>query len=242
MYPLAKVLIVPLRSMGVTPNMITIFNVLLGFFTSYLLVHEQLALCALGLVAHQLLDAMDGAMARRYGLTSEFGAKLDEYTDLVFGTCVGATALCYAWPNPLSVVFIVACCAVMLLGELAYKSAEEKRKPFFVEELTFLELVGLWGIENMTYNLVVIGIVVYASKKSSTSYGWMQAVIQFMSYHGISMPIMTTSLMVICAVLILAVKFKDYQASKAAQARNDLCCEGSAPLLATEAHYIISVV
>ena len=37
MYPLAKILCPPLRTLGVTPNMITIFNIFIGMGSGYAL-------------------------------------------------------------------------------------------------------------------------------------------------------------------------------------------------------------
>eukprot|EP01052_Picozoa_sp_SAG31_P007083 SAG31_NODE_333_length_17527_cov_6.972056_10_plen_116_part_00 len=52
---------------------------------SYAMSEKQWLLCFAFNFCHQLLDAMDGTMARMYSMTSELGAKLDEFTDIFFG-------------------------------------------------------------------------------------------------------------------------------------------------------------
>eukprot|EP01048_Picozoa_sp_COSAG05_P001337 COSAG05_NODE_45_length_25418_cov_92.923299_3_plen_93_part_00 len=42
---------------------------------------------------HQLLDAMDGTMARMFNLQTDLGAKLDEFTDIFFGAVTALGAL-----------------------------------------------------------------------------------------------------------------------------------------------------
>ena len=93
MYPLAGYLIVPLRAIGITPNMITIFNIGVGAGASYFLAKRDFALSWVLLFLHQLFDAMDGSMARKYNMCSELGAKLDEYTDICFGVFLATGAM-----------------------------------------------------------------------------------------------------------------------------------------------------
>eukprot|EP01048_Picozoa_sp_COSAG05_P011580 COSAG05_NODE_1100_length_5884_cov_7.338634_6_plen_192_part_00 len=123
MYPISKVLCPPLRKLGVTPNQITLFNVLVGLGSGYGLgnlspsaplpprftfppcvytpdVHHACAtvtknwpLAWVLNFGHQLLDAMDGTMARMFNMQTELGAKLDEFTDIFFGAVTSLGAL-----------------------------------------------------------------------------------------------------------------------------------------------------
>jgi phosphatidylglycerophosphate synthase len=176
MYPLARLLIVPLHALHITPNMITVTNVLLvGTTCSYALFSRRWASAIVLVFLHQLLDAMDGTMARAYNLQSEFGAKLDEYTDIVFGVLLATSALGCAWPNPVMCATLVCLCFAMLYGELAYANAMKRQPhpPRYVEELQLWELVGLWGLENMTYNMYGISFLLYVSTEAEAELGWM---------------------------------------------------------------------
>ena len=71
---------------------LTIFNIFVGASAAYAMASAWwVSLIAL-VVLHQLIDAMDGTMARMYGLGSKFGAKLDEFTDIYFGTSLSVSA------------------------------------------------------------------------------------------------------------------------------------------------------
>jgi phosphatidylglycerophosphate synthase len=52
----------------------------------------------------QLLDAMDGTMARMFKMHTEFGAKLDEFTDIFFGVVLALSS------------FLVSSCARLRRG------------------------------------------------------------------------------------------------------------------------------
>ena len=227
MYPLAKILIVPLHALHITPNMITIFNILVGAATSYCLLFHMWLLAVTGTFVHQLLDAMDGTMARTYGLTSEFGAKLDEYTDIVFGVLLGCSALGCAWPNPVACVFLASISFLMLFGELNYANAQKRTPvpPRYVEELSFFELVGLWGIENMTYNMWAIALVLYASTEAEETMGWMQDPVDFV-------PSLTLQIMVV-VLGGLAIALSVYMKSQAAQTTPPSPTRPTAPVRAS---------
>lgn len=205
MYPLAKVLIVPLHALHITPNQITIFNIAVGATTSWALFQRMWTWCIFGVFLHQLLDAMDGTMARAYNQQSEIGAKLDEYTDIVFGLLLGSSALGCAWPNPVVCVFVAFICFFMLFGELNYANAMKRQPapPRYVEELSFFELVGLWGLENMTYNMCGIATVLYASTEAE-ALGWMKDPADLVP--TISLQIMAALL--VCVAIALCVYMK----------------------------------
>ena len=214
MYPLAGYLIVPLRAIGITPNMITIFNIGVGAGASYFLAKRDFALSWVLLFLHQLFDAMDGSMARKYNMCSELGAKLDEYTDICFGVFLATGAMVCCWPNMLIAAAVIAISFFMYFGELSYVNAQKREPPpRYVEELGFFELVGLWGIENMTYNMWTIALLLYWNAQQeglSTEY-----TSEFVTNETMQ----ATTVFGVVVTLVLGVGMKSRENAKAPPAR-----------------------
>ncbi len=70
-----------LSSKGIHPNFITITGFLLIVIGSFALYYKLLLIAFLLLTVGALLDAVDGALARKMDLSSEFGAFLDSTVD-----------------------------------------------------------------------------------------------------------------------------------------------------------------
>lgn len=68
----------------ITPNMITLSNLLLLVITCCLLFcNKYIYLAAILILSYYFLDTLDGGLARYSGKTTEFGAKLDRFTDAI---------------------------------------------------------------------------------------------------------------------------------------------------------------
>lgn len=68
----------------VTPNMITIFNMLLSFYTLYLAYNKQFIAVAILIQIYTFLDNLDGILARYKNMKSKLGARLDVISDTIF--------------------------------------------------------------------------------------------------------------------------------------------------------------
>jgi CDP-diacylglycerol--glycerol-3-phosphate 3-phosphatidyltransferase len=82
--PLLKLL----RRLGISPNSITIFSILLSFVISYFFWNTSdnppyFLIVAFGLLIRMMLNALDGMMARIYNLQSKLGEILNEVGDIV---------------------------------------------------------------------------------------------------------------------------------------------------------------
>ena len=82
--PLLKLL----RRLGISPNSITIFSILLSFVISYFFWKatdnsSYFLIVAFGLLLRMMLNALDGMMARIYNLQSKLGEVLNEVGDIV---------------------------------------------------------------------------------------------------------------------------------------------------------------
>ena len=82
--PLLKLL----RRLGISPNSITIFSILLSFVISYFFLKATdntpyFLIVAFGLLIRMMLNALDGMMARIYNLQSKLGEVLNEVGDIV---------------------------------------------------------------------------------------------------------------------------------------------------------------
>ena len=77
------------------PNAVTLINLSLGFLSLYLTMESLYYESAYAIFGAMLLDGLDGRLARRLKVTSEFGKELDSLADLVsFG--VAPALLAYA--------------------------------------------------------------------------------------------------------------------------------------------------
>lgn len=70
-----------LAKTGITPNMITIFTLLVALITAYLFYLGNLLIGLVVMILTVVLDMFDGAVARARGLSSPFGATLDHTLD-----------------------------------------------------------------------------------------------------------------------------------------------------------------
>ena len=71
------------RAVKLTPNAITVLSAIAAVLSGWLIYSGQVALAFPPWAAHQLLDNLDGYMARKYKLCSKLGAFADEFVDTV---------------------------------------------------------------------------------------------------------------------------------------------------------------
>jgi phosphatidylglycerophosphate synthase len=83
-YPLSHKVVPYLNKYGITPNQITYFNLFFRILISILYYKDvNIVIIVTLYVISQIIDCMDGTMARKYGMGSEFGKKLDINTDII---------------------------------------------------------------------------------------------------------------------------------------------------------------
>jgi CDP-diacylglycerol--serine O-phosphatidyltransferase len=81
-------------------NSFTSFNLTIGVLALIVAGTGQIALAAWGLLLCVLLDSCDGSLARRWQVTSEFGAQLDSLADMT-SFIIASVALTYYWAQPM---------------------------------------------------------------------------------------------------------------------------------------------
>ncbi|HLG10882.1 MAG TPA: CDP-alcohol phosphatidyltransferase family protein [Dehalococcoidia bacterium] len=73
-----------LARVGVTPNMLTVAQLLGGFGAAVLIADGELAWGGVAVLAAALLDAFDGTLARTTGRVTKFGGVFDSTIDRIF--------------------------------------------------------------------------------------------------------------------------------------------------------------
>lgn len=68
----------------ITPNIITIFNLIFGLLVIYMAYKGKFMITAIGYQIYELLDHLDGSLARYKNMTSKLGARLDVIGDSIF--------------------------------------------------------------------------------------------------------------------------------------------------------------
>lgn len=105
---------------GQIANALTILNLGLGAFAIMFVLQDELHLGLLFITIAALTDRLDGAAARRFNSTSEFGKQLDSLSDIVsFGVAPAfliyhAVLFTFGLPGMLLTIFFIACGAIRL--------------------------------------------------------------------------------------------------------------------------------
>jgi phosphatidylglycerophosphate synthase len=115
----------PLYLMGITPNIITLFGIVLSFITFYFFIRKQYILSIVFLWLTYFSDCLDGYMARTYQQITNLGDYLDHFRDqffvvtLVSLLCLHINSTCYKF---LFMVIIIIYATLML----AHLGCQEK--------------------------------------------------------------------------------------------------------------------
>lgn len=105
----------------ILPNVCTSFNLLLGLMAMAAVIHQQFLLGSGLIVVAALMDRLDGILARRLQVVTQFGKELDSLADLVsFG--VAPALLAYAVSLYIWTIPGLACISLYVLGG-AYRLA-----------------------------------------------------------------------------------------------------------------------
>ena len=157
--------VVPLVSVGVTPNALTVMGVAVSFAAAWCYVNWRanglmLGAAAVLVLLSGLIDAVDGVLARATGNATAFGGFLDSvsdrYSDAVVLSAVVVSGLCSPWwglaavVGSLMVSYARARAEAAGVGMAGVGLAERAERMLFLAVVTFasyfrLELLG-WGV------------------------------------------------------------------------------------------------
>ncbi|WP_332633451.1 CDP-diacylglycerol--serine O-phosphatidyltransferase [Halalkalibacter flavus] len=105
---------------GQIANALTLLNLGLGAFAIMFILQNELRLGLLFITIAALTDRLDGAAARRFNSTSEFGKQLDSLSDIIsFGVAPAfllyqAILFSFGLPGMFVTIFFIACGAIRL--------------------------------------------------------------------------------------------------------------------------------
>ena len=92
--PIAHKLVDPLYNLGFTPNMVTITSTIFTFLSIYFLHLNKRTHAVLSYLFGYILDCVDGKMARKYLMGSDYGMVLDCTSDNISNLCLLAYLIC----------------------------------------------------------------------------------------------------------------------------------------------------
>lgn len=70
-------------NVNIIPNMFTLANLFFGFLSLTMTLDGKISLAAVMIILAVLLDSLDGKVARKFSVSSDFGKQLDSLCDLV---------------------------------------------------------------------------------------------------------------------------------------------------------------
>jgi phosphatidylglycerophosphate synthase len=103
--PIAEAMVDPLYCMGLTPNMITIISTLFTLATVYFLSINSVNTAVACYVFGYILDCVDGKIARKYNMMSNFGMVLDLTSDFISNIIIVGYILYYN--NNINVLYLI---------------------------------------------------------------------------------------------------------------------------------------
>ena len=115
-YPIAKAIAPFLYKIGIVPNHITIFNILLRCYIGYKsLINKSQNMIYYYFITH-FLDCLDGTIARMFNLQTKFGAMLDHISDKIFWSFLILNTIVSCKNNKISRNKLVTLSILILIG------------------------------------------------------------------------------------------------------------------------------
>ena len=127
--PLLKLL----RRLGISPNSITIFSILLSFVIAYFFWNTSdnssyFLIVAFGLLLRMMLNALDGMMARIYNLQSKLGEILNEVGDIISDVAIYFPLILFEFLEiEIAIIFILLSIINEFCGLMAKVISGERR-------------------------------------------------------------------------------------------------------------------
>ena len=104
-----------------TPNMITTIGIFFGLLSMYNILQYNFKLASFLLLGAYYFDCVDGKLARKYNMQTNFGDYYDHFGD-IFKICIVIYALYKTNPTKFSnIQFILIILAVMMIIHLGYQ-------------------------------------------------------------------------------------------------------------------------
>ncbi len=149
-----------LARIGVTPNMLTLLQLLGGIGAAFLIASGELAWGGVALLASATLDAFDGALARTTGRATKFGGVFDSVIDRLFeGVVLGGILYYYLGRGARVESMLVFAAAVGSLS-VSYVRARAEAEGVQIYDGLFTRVVRILAL---TLGLVadVLGVVLW---------------------------------------------------------------------------------
>ncbi len=139
--------------------------------TAWLLFMEPLApLFMVVYVLTGITDVLDGAIARRYGTTSELGARLDSIADILFYTLILIRIFPVLWVTLPKKIWVMVG-AVIVVRLIAYGTFALKHHRF----------ASLHTYLNKATGLLVFGVALFIKTPIAVPYCWLVCIVGMIS-------------------------------------------------------------
>lgn len=158
-YALADVVADSVHSKNITPNQVTFFGAILAVLCFFALMTSNMMVFFVLLWCRSFCDALDGHMARKFALSSKYGACLDLCCDIVFAGLLLIWAI-FKSANKINAVFIASIFALCFWGQQQFQSVSPEKNRF-VEDLSVSQTLGLILLDNSTY-IVTAGVLFWS--------------------------------------------------------------------------------
>ena len=149
------------------PNMLTYLNLTLGLLAIVCIISEQYALSAMLIILAAFMDRLDGQLARKLDVESEFGKELDSLCDLISFGVAPAILMWSFHMADIGVIgfFVVALFAISGAYRLAFFNITEFDGFYMGIPITLCGgIVALMALYSVNYatNIYVLGFIMLA--------------------------------------------------------------------------------
>jgi CDP-diacylglycerol---serine O-phosphatidyltransferase len=156
------------------PNSLTLLNLLCGFLSIIFIFKEEKYIVIILIFAGFIFDSLDGALARKFNVTSKIGVELDSLADAFSFVCAPAL-ITYFWLFNESTLGLIASSLIMVFGiyRLANFNVIES-KPYFI------------GLATPIFTIIILSFLILDLEKIITNQPLLFILITVLGYLMIS--------------------------------------------------------